>query len=67
MIGEVSITVREEIFLHEVRLFLLPDTVWVVFTFLYYDLHKTYMSKKVAKKLEIMMSCTRLYIGSIER
>ena len=34
-IGEVGTFVREEIFLHEVRPFLLPDTVWVVLPFLY--------------------------------
>ena len=31
IIGEVSTYAREEIFLHEVCPFLLPDTVWVVF------------------------------------
>ena len=35
IIDEVSTFVREEIFLHEVRPFLLPDTVWVVLPFLY--------------------------------
>ena len=30
-------------------------------------IYTIYMSKKVAKKLEIMMSCTRLYVGSTER
>ena len=33
--------------------FLLRDTVWVVLPFLYQDLHKTYISKKVAKKLKL--------------
>ena len=35
IIGGVSTSVREEIFIHGVRPFLLPDTVWVILPLLY--------------------------------
>ena len=46
IIGKVSTCVREEIFLHQTGPFLAPDIIWVVLALLYYDLHKSYISKK---------------------